>query len=108
MKGTTSLTPQQVDTYRLALIALRRRAVLGSVPDVSLGICYNLKRVSAMNSGRAYAFVEDFAKGWPDHTGETSFPVPCRQWNKWMGESLRLRLSLIDYMLAQSDCDCAE
>ena len=73
--------------------------------DPQSGICVNLNEAfDALEiNADAFDFVINFSQEWPEHSGDPKEPILGYVDEKelWKGEQLRLRLSLIDYLIEQ-------
>lgn len=88
-----------------ALNMIRGRAIRGEKqPEPKYGICVNLKaEVCPTASSGWYMLVAELAVGWPEHSGRPVYPVPYPgvYIDPWRGEQLRMRVSLLGYMVAR-------
>ncbi len=71
-----------------------------------VGICGNLNEAFMVLGVEmcAYLFVINCSQEWPEHSGDPEEPILGYEYEKerWKGEQLRLRLSLIDYLIEQA------
>lgn len=89
-----------------ALLVLKEQAVKGCVTDNRIGICGNLDiMINGSNSDSfcTYVFVSDNCSDWQNFSGSISYPIsPVTDCGLWEGEQLKLRLSLIDHLVAKA------
>lgn len=73
--------------------------------DDGYGICYSLESLLEDKGLRGYDLVANLQKDWPLTTGSHHYPVPGdyddEGVDKWKGEQLALRRSLLNHMLAE-------
>ena len=76
----------------------------GKVYDRKLGICFNWQTSYTFSVANCYELVNQLSIGWPDHSGNESYPIP-QPWHSsdplWRGKQLELRQDLMRYMLDQ-------
>ena len=76
----------------------------GRVSDRKMGICFNWQTGYRFSVANCYELVNQLSVGWPDHSGNESYPIP-KCWHSpdllWEGKQLELRQSLMSYMLGQ-------
>lgn len=94
------------------LIDLKEKAENNSVYESQLGICANLDYIIYQLGydlyvfGSAYGFVGDFSDDWEHFSGDNNYPIQDKNiygHSNWVGESLVLRLSLIDHLINKCD-----
>lgn len=85
-----------------ALLLLREKAVTGVVDYPNHGICSNLSRLTD-SYDFPYYFVKDNCEDWQNFSGDTSYPIEGYDLGDlWEGRQLRLRLSLLDHLIAKA------
>jgi len=65
------------------------------------GICRHLNLICSDGKGLyEYALVNYFSEGWEHHSGNKQYPVQeDKDYGKWQGESLILRINLLNYLI---------
>ena len=78
---------------------------LSVIDHKTVGICGNMAVYMGKRTGPTpYFFVNEYARGWPQHNGNTEFPITPTQGERyWEGKKLVLRTSLCAYLLSQLD-----
>ena len=65
------------------------------------GICRHLNLLCSDGMGLyEYELVNYFSEGWEHHSGDEQYPIQeDKDYGKWQGENLILRISLINYLI---------
>jgi hypothetical protein len=96
------------------LVAALLKVKEGNIQDTSLGICHNTFEVlkssfPEISRSGVYRAIMQLATGWEHHTGSQAKPVPfdhlrsVAKHYKWTGEQRKLRHSLIDHLIKQTE-----
>lgn len=85
-----------------ALLVLKEKAIKGSIDEPRYGICYNLSGLTG-DSDASYDFVVYNCNDWKHFSGNPMCPVKYNH-NRvlWEGKQLKLRLSLLDHLIAKA------
>ena len=82
------------------------RVMKGVVKDADCGICFNWSAAKTVHYSliNFYNLVDNLAVGWPEHSGNRSYPIKQRSSmldSLWEGEQLALRQDLMRYIMKQ-------
>ena len=77
--------------------------------DEYFGICWNAdhllnQTLDVLTHFDMYFFIKANTCGWEHHTGDDEYPVPnVRDYGKWEGTNLTLRIDLMKYIVGKID-----
>jgi len=77
----------------------------GNIQYHSMGICSNICYITELDDV-GFIAMEKFAHTWKNYSGDTGFPISgyldyVNSPNKWTGEQLELRMSLLEHIKSE-------